>query len=164
MTPNFIARIAALFALTLAGSLAAATPAKAPASGQVVMQGDVKAEKTVVVNGVSKVQLVAANHVFPGDRLLFATNYHNTALVPATNFTVTNPVPAAVTVTPESAAALVVSVDGGKTWGRITELSVADGKGGRRPALASDVTHVRWTIASIPPGASGRVEYHAVVR
>ena len=86
------------------------------------------------------------------------------ALVPATNFTVTNPVPAAVIVTAESAAALVVSVDGGKAWGRLSALSVANGKGGRRPAQAADVTHVRWTIASIPPGGSGRVEYHALVR
>ena len=164
MTPNFFAKIAALFALTLAGALAAATPAKAPAPGQVITQGEVKAEKTVVENGVSKVQLVAASHVLPGDRLLFATVYRNTATVPATNFTVTNPVPAAVSVTPESAAALVVSVDGGTAWGRLAALTVADGKGGRRPALAADVTHVRWTIASIPPGASGRVEYHAVVR
>ena len=44
------------------------------------------------------------------------------------------------------------------------ELKVADGKGGTRPAQASDVTHVRWSIASFAPGASGTLEYHAVVR
>lgn len=157
MTPNIVAKLLAFLALAIAAPLAAAP-------GQVALKGEVKAEKNVVENGVSKVVLVEPKTVLPGDRLLFTTGYTNTGAAAVTNFVVTNPVPSAVSVAPESASVLQVSVDGGKAWGRLAALTVADGKGGRRPALASDVTHVRWTIAVIAPGTSGKVEYHAIVR
>ena len=33
-----------------------------------------------------------------------------------------------------------------------------------RAAIPADVTQVRWTLASIAPGGSGRLEYPAIIR
>lgn len=81
-----------------------------------------------------------------------------------TNFVVTNPLPAAVEILPESIGDAVVSVDGGKTWGQLAALLTIDSSGAKRPAKASDVTHMRWVLAAIASGASGMVEYNATVR
>ena len=160
--------ISAVFAAaTLAAPAShAAAPAAAPAvqASPVSLQGDVKLEKTITENGTDRLVLSEPKIVVPGDRLLFTTAYRNDGAKPVTNFVVTNPLPAAVTLAADSPASLEVSVDGGKSWGVLGALKAADGKGGQRGALASDVTHVRWTVASIAPGASGTVSYHAIVR
>lgn len=144
------------------GSLSA--PALAAPASPVSLKGDVKLEKTIVENGVEKQTLTEPKVVVPGDKLLFSTAYRNAGAAPVEHFVVTNPLPSAVTLAPESAASLEVSIDGGKTWGSLAKMTVADGKGGRRGAQATDVTHVRWTLATIAPGASGAVQYHAIVR
>lgn len=142
-----------------------ANPSLAVAQGNAVsLIGDVKLEKTVTENGMAKVVLSDPKVVVPGDKLLFSTVYRNNSAQPVTNFVVTNPLPSAVSLTSESAAMLEVSVDGGKSWGQLATLMVADGKGGQRAATATDATHVRWTIPAIAPGGTGTVEYHAIVR
>ena len=169
---------ASLFAKSIAGALvlllmagpahAAAqsnpAPANRTATSPVSLKGDVKLEKTVTENGVSSVQLLEPKVVVPGDRLLFTTRYQNDGAAAVTNFVVTNPLPSAVVLAGDAAANAEVSVDGGKTWGILGTLKVSDGQGGQRAAATGDVTHVRWTIAQIAPGASGEVEYHAIVR
>ena len=60
--------------------------------------------------------------------------------------------------------AISVSVDGGKAWGKLSALQVADGKGGLRAALNSDVTHIRWVLPVLNPGVSGTLTYNAIVR
>lgn len=77
---------------------------------------------------------------------------------------VTNPLPSAVALASDSASGTEVSVDGGKTWGQLGSLKVAGTEGTPRAATAADVTHVRWIIPSIAPGASGEVQYHGIVR
>lgn len=147
----------------IAASLALAA-APALAAPQVSLQGDVKLEKTVVENGTTTRTLVAPQKVVPGDKLVFSTAYRNNGTSAVDHFVVTNPLPKGVAYAAEGADAAEVSVDGGKSWGAIGSLTVADGKGGQRPAQASDVTHVRWTVAVIAPGATGAVSYRAVVR
>ena len=134
------------------------------ASGAVVLKGDVKVETTVVEKGVEKMVLATPKVVVPGNRLLFSTSYRNESAAPVQNFVVTNPVPEGIAVATPDAASLTVSVDGGKTWGKLAALSVKDAKGVARSAQAGDVTHVRWTLATIAPGAGGAVAYHAVVK
>lgn len=153
---NRVAKFVILLALGLAPGAVLAAP------GQVVLKGDVKLEKTVVEAGKSRVVLADPKVVVPGDRLLFSTRYANTGGATVQNFVVTNPLPAAVAL--DAQAGDQVSVDAGTTWGKLAALTVADGKGGRRPAQAGDVTHVRWTLPTIAAGASGQVEYHAIVR
>lgn len=151
---------AATLVVVASPALAAAQPAPSPIS----LKGDVMLEKTVTENGVSKVQLVEPKVVIPGDHLLFTTRYHNDGAQAVTNFVVTNPLPSAVALSSDAVPGTEVSVDGGKTWGQLGSLKVAAAPGGQRTATAADVTHIRWTIPSIAPGASGEVQYHGIVR
>lgn len=128
------------------------------------LKGTVQLVRTELANGVEKTVLVAPDVVVPGDRLLFATRYTNTSTQRVDNFVVTNPLPAAVSLAPESSADQLVSVDGGKVFGPLAKLTVADGEGGSRPAQVGDVTHVRWILPTLAPGATGTVSYPAIVR
>lgn len=132
--------------------------------GQVALVGDVKLEQVVKEGDSTRVALVEPKVVVPGDRLVFTTSYTNSGSSAVTNFVVTNPLPGAVSLAPEAVPGGSFSVDGGKTWGALEGLTVADGQGGRRGAVYTDVTHIRWTIPVIAAGASGRVKYHAIVR
>ncbi len=155
--------------LAFAAATALATPVM-PAAAQsapspVVLSGDVKAVKTVAgPDGKERTELVEPSTIVPGDRLVFGTDYANKGAEPVTNFTVTNPLPAAVRLAPDADNALTVSVDGGKTWGVLASLTVANPDATTRPATQADVTHVRWVLASIAPGASGRLTYPAIIR
>lgn len=141
-----------------------APAAQAQTAQPVELKGDVKVDKVVVENGKEKHVLSDPTVVVPGDKLIFSTNYRNAGAEPVKLFVVTNPIPEAVMLAPEGAADLTVSVDGGKTWGKLASLSVSNGQGGMRPAEARDATHVRWTLPVVAPGAVGKVTYHAIVR
>lgn len=135
------------------------------AQGQdVSLVGSVKLVKTIADKGTTKVTLEEPKIVVPGDRLLFSTSYANKSAQKVENFIVTNPVPAAVRVADESAGTLLVSVDGGKSYDALATLTVKGADGVMRPAAAQDITHIRWTVPSIAPSASGKVEYYAIVR
>jgi uncharacterized repeat protein (TIGR01451 family) len=152
--------IALAAALTLGAPLAAQA-----ASNPISLTGDVKAEKIVVgADGKERVELVEPTTIIPGDRLVFGTDYASNGTDPVTNFVVTNPLPAAVRLAPDADPALSVSVDGGKTFGALAALTITNSDGTKRPAAHADVTHVRWVLASIAPGASGRLTYPAIIR
>lgn len=160
-------QIAALFAFSCASPLAAQNTAPAPAAtpvSPVELVGDVRVVKITVVDGQQKQELITPKVVIPGDKLVFTTRYHNTGKQPVNDFVVTNPLPGAVMLSPEGAALHVVSVDGGKTWGALDALQVADSQGVKRPAAAADVTHLRWTLPLLQPGVNGVLTYHAIVR
>lgn len=156
MNRNILASVAALaLGLSLAGTASAAEP--------VSLKGDVQVEKLVTENGATKTVLTPPSSVVPGDRLLFTTRYSNDGDKPVDNFVVTNPLPAPVRLAAEDSG-FEVSVDGGKSFGKIASLTVADAAGTRRAAQLEDVTHIRWTLAHLAPRAAGALEYHAVVR
>ena len=98
------------------------------------------------------------------DRLIFGTDYANNGDEAVENFVITNAVPSAVRVAGDADPDLTVSVDGGQSWGSLSALSVASEDGSSRPARYDDVTHIRWTLASVAPGEAGRVEYPAIIR
>ena len=150
-------------ALGLAATLSLSTGALA-ADGPVTLDSTVKLDKLVTEGGQTKHQLVEPKKVVPGNHLVFLTTYHNSGAKPVTRFVVTNPLPAAVVLADDATGGFEASVDGGKSWGQLPALRLDDGKGGKRAAQASDVTHVRWVVPVIAPGASGTREYHAVVR
>ncbi|MCC6924338.1 hypothetical protein [Novosphingobium sp.] len=152
-----IAAASALFA-TIAAPAAMANGAQ-----PVELQGGVKVDKLVVENGKEKHVYSDPKVVVPGDKLVFTTTYSNTGAEPVRNFVVTNPLPAAVALAPEGAEKQDVSVDGGKSWGKLGMLKVSDAAG-QRSAQASDVTHVRWVLPLLAPGARGAVTYNAIVR
>jgi len=135
------------------------------AAPAVTVNGDIKAEKPVTgADGKSSIQLVDPESFLPGDRLVFGQNYANTSAEIVTNFTITNPLPEAVRLAPDADPGLEVSVDSGKTWGRLSALSLTASDGTSRPALHADVTHVRWVLATIAPGVSGRVAFPVIIR
>lgn len=109
-------------------------------------------------------QLLEPENVVPGDTLLFTTSFHNEGAAAVTDFVVVNPVAASLQLTEEPAGQTDVSVDGGKTWGALSQLRVVEIEGQERPATAKDITHLRWKFARIQPGETGRVQFVALVR
>jgi uncharacterized repeat protein (TIGR01451 family) len=154
----------------LAVSLAALALVPVPAMAQqaaspVTLSGDVKAVKVVTdADGTERTELVAPSTIVPGDRLVFGTDYANNGSEAVRNFAVTNPLPSAVRLAPDADPALIVSVDGGQSWGKLAELQVTNADGTTRAAMHEDVTHVRWVLASIAPGETGRLTYPAIIR
>ena len=157
MNKFLIAAFSGLLAAT------AAPAAMAEASQPVELKGDVKVDKLVIENGHEKHVLVAPNVVVPGDKLVFATSYRNNGSVAVKDFVVTNPIPEGVMLASQGAELLDVSVDGGKSWGKLAQLKVSD-TAGPRAAQASDVTHIRWVLPVLAPGAKGTLSYNAIVR
>ena len=156
-----------LLVKVIAATLALAVPVL-PVAAQdaqpITLSGDVKAVKTSVdANGVEQTELVAPEVIVPGDRLIFGTDYANGGDQVVNDFVVTNPLPAAVRLAEDADPSLTVSVDGGASWGQLADLMVTDEQG-TRAASHADVTHVRWTLATVDPGASGRLEYPAIIR
>lgn len=150
-------------ALAMIAAPAVAQAATAPA-GPITLAGDVKVDRVITENGQSRHVLLAPDKVVPGERLVFTTSYRNSGTKPIQNFVVTNPVPPAVVVADGGDSSALVSIDGGAHWGTLSSLTLSDGKGGKRPAQASDITHLRWTVPLIAPGQTGNLEYHATVR
>lgn len=134
----------------------------AVAQSAVALKGDVKVIRQVAENGKTVEKLEDPNQVLPGDRLVFTTRFTNGGTEPATDFVVTNPLPAPVKLA--QVDSFEVSVDGGKTFGTLAALKATGADGKPRAAELADVTHVRWRVASIAPGASGEVKYFAEVR
>ena len=151
--------LAAAAALAMGAGVVSPAFAQTPA---VELKGDVKVVRQVVENGQTRETLEEPTKVLPGDRLVFTTHYSNGGDKPITDFVVTNPLPAPVKLT--RAGDFEVSVDGGKTFGALAALKAAGADGKPRAAELGDVTHVRWRVASIAPGASGEVKYFAEVR
>jgi uncharacterized repeat protein (TIGR01451 family) len=140
-------------------------PLAAKNDNPIALSGDVKAEKIVTdAEGNERVALVEPTAIVPGDRLVFGTSFANNGADTVTSFVVTNPLPAAVRLAPDADAALEVSVDGGKAFGALAALTIISSDETTRPATHADVTHVRWVLASISPGASGRLTYPAIIR
>lgn len=146
--------------------IAALVSAPLSAANRVSLSSSVFVEKTVTEeSGRSRIVLVSPELVAPGDRLVFILAYRNLGQTPASNFVVTNPLPAAVAFqgTPDETAE--VSVDGGRNWGPLASLRIRDRDGQLRSARPEDVTHVRWAMKRpIAAGAQGRVSFRGIVR
>jgi uncharacterized repeat protein (TIGR01451 family) len=105
----------------------------------------------------------------PGEIAIYTNSFTNGGKQPAEKVVINNPVPANTEYLGGSATetgfALVFSVDQGKTYGKPGELTVPDGKGGKRPAEPKEYTNLRWTMqAPLQPGATGVVEFRVRVK
>jgi uncharacterized repeat protein (TIGR01451 family) len=136
------------------------------AADSVALSSMVFVEKTIAdADGKAKITLHEPKVVTPGDRLIFILNYQNRGSTAANNFVVTNPLPNAVAYQGTADASAEVSTDGGKVWGTLSALKVADGPNKWRSARPEDVTHVRWTMKqAIPAGAQGKLSFRGIVR
>lgn len=150
--------------LTIILSFLLAAPGMAASPVSLSSEVFVQREK-IDAAGRKTVVLEAPKKVTPGDRLVFVLAYRNGGAAPATDFTVTNPIPPAVRYANAATSGEVVSVDGGKSWGALAALKVRAADGKLRAAQPNDVTHVRWTLKSaIPAKGSGKLSFQGIVR
>jgi hypothetical protein len=140
----------------LACALALASPVVAfAASPLVALDSKVFVER--VKPGIGRL-LEPARTLRRGDRLVYVVEWQRRG--GAGSFTVTNPLPATVYYQGSASGDEVVSVDGGRSWGKLEMLRKGD-----RIATPEDVTHVRWRVpATIAAQGAGRITYSAIVR
>jgi uncharacterized repeat protein (TIGR01451 family) len=141
-------------------------PTLAAAANEVSLTSEMFVERTVVQpGGKTKIVLSQPKSVPPGAKLVFVLSYRNVGKTPATNFTVTNPMPAGVifdgAVTPGSD----VSVNNGQNWGQLATLRVPVSGAAPRAARTEDVTTVRWILkAPIPVAGTGKLSFKGIVK
>ena len=138
----------------------------AEAATPLELNSDVFVERQVVrSDGSTTVVLEKPKMVTPGDSLVFIVRYKNVGGTSASNFVVTNPLPAAVAFTSTSDGLESVSIDGGKSWGMLNTLRVAMADGIIRPARTSDVTHIKWNLnQTLTAGAEGKLIFRGTVK
>jgi uncharacterized repeat protein (TIGR01451 family) len=155
-----------IFVISAGLYAAAAAPALAYSPNNVSLASDVFVERTEIdANGKARTTLEEPKVVVPGDRLVFVLNYQNKGKAPATNFVVTNPLPGAVLYQGSADSSAIVSIDGGRNWGALSDLTVRDKDGSVRFARMDDVTHVRWIIAQpIPANGAGKLMFRGIVK
>lgn len=149
----------AVVALAMIGvSAQAATPLQ--------LSSDVFVEKQVVrADGSKSVVLEKPNLVLPGDNLVFVVKYRNVGTATASNFVVTNPLPAAVAFNGTSDGLEVVSIDGGRSWGILSALRVKQADDTVRAAEHRDVTHIKWNLNQpLTAGAEGKLIFRGIVK
>ncbi len=101
-------------------------------------------------------RLEPADRLVRGDRVITVVNWSRAA--PSSSaFVITNPLPSAVAYQASAWDDQDVSVDGGRTWGRLERLRM-----GKRFATPEDVTHVRWRIPAAR--TRGQIAYSGIVR
>ncbi len=131
-------------------------------------------EKEVVEknNGVETVKRVPATDIESGQVLIYTMKYSNTGDEAATNVVVDNPIPKETVYELDSAkgagSEIKFSINGGKNYKQPSlltyEIKGSDGKPVRKKASPEQYTHVRWIIATVPPGGSGELSYRVRVK
>ena len=102
--------------------------------------------------------LEPASRLSRGDRVVTIVNWYR--MGGDGGFTITNPLPRAIAYQASARDDQEVSVDGGRTWGKLGTLRVAG-----RLASPEDVTHMRWRIpANSAQRGQGRIAYSGIVR
>jgi len=128
-------------------------------------------QKEVVVtdsNGNESTELVDADTVVPGERVIYTTSFRNTGAEAAENVVITNPISDSLEYVLGSAfgpgMTLEFSVDGGASFADASTLEVTD-NGETRAATPDDYTHVRWRMTDdLAPGAQGVVRFAAILK
>jgi uncharacterized repeat protein (TIGR01451 family) len=115
-----------------------------------VVKASAEVETRVSLNGRETIKLVSADHVVPGDEVIYTLEVRNTGAAPVLAPSVRFAIPHHMRYIADSAAGpgaeVSFSVDGGRTFDLPENLQVA-GKAGRpRPATAADYTHIRWQL------------------
>jgi len=156
MASKLQARIAAL----IAGGVICAGLALPGSSAATVAEPAVSTQSAVFVERLqpdATRRLEPADRLSRGDRVITVVNWYRPARSRG-SFVITNPLPAAVAYQASAWDDQDVSVDGGRTWGRLETLRV-----GTRYATPEDVTHVRWRISAVER-SRGQIAYSGIVR
>lgn len=148
-------------ALAALASLLAAVPAQAKDSGVTLTNSVLVQHKSAAADGTTRVTLVPAKRVVPGDRVVFRIAYKNNLSQPVSGMVVSNPVPANLSYRgpAEGSPAPEVSVDGSH-FAPLAALTVAG-----RPAQPDQVRAVRWLVKGpVPAGAAAQYSYEASIK
>jgi uncharacterized repeat protein (TIGR01451 family) len=147
-------------ALAALASVAATLPAQA--KGGVTLTNSVLVQhKSAAADGTTRVALVPAKRVVPGDRVVFRIAYKNNLSQPVSGMVVSNPVPANLSYRgpAEGSPAPEVSIDG-THFAPLAALTAAG-----RPATADQVRAVRWIVkGSVPAAGAGQYSYEAAIK
>lgn len=158
--------------LALAAAVFAAGAAAQSPSGGVQLVNTAQKEIEVVEAGQKVRRLVEPGKMVPGDEVVYTISYLNKGARPAERVAIVNPVPQHTRFRAGSVegrnSEIAYSADGGKTFAAPEKLTVVarDAKGVplTRPAVADDITHIRWTLREpLAPGANGYVRFRAVI-
>ena len=139
--------------ISLAGAVCLAAPAIA--APLIALDSAIFVEKVAPGKGR---MLQPAAQLNRGDRVVYVVSWYRMGGTGA--FTVTNPLPRSVYYQGSADGSEEVSLDHGKTWGRLERMRFGD-----RMATPEDVTNVRWHVpASEAARGSGEITYSAIVR
>ena len=139
----------------LLGALGLAVPVAALASPLIALDSAVYVEKLMPGKGRL---LQPAARLVRGDCVVYVVNWYRIGGQGA--FTVSNPLPRSVAYQGSADGGEEVSVDGGKSWGKLDQL-----RRGARAANPEDVTNIRWHVAAQQAAAgAGEITYSAIVR
>lgn len=149
--------------LGASSAVALCAPVAADAADSVHFASDVFVERFIAAPGgrTSRV-LERAERLMPGDQVIFVVNWTARR---GRAFVVTNPMPRTVAFQRSVDGAEDVSIDGGRNWGRMEDLTVREADGSVRSATPEDVTHLRWRVPdALAQRGSGQLTYRGVVR
>ncbi|QGN56233.1 hypothetical protein GKE62_01560 [Novosphingobium sp. Gsoil 351] len=130
----------------------------------VTVANSVYVEREVATGkGESARVLEPARTLRRGDRLVYVVSW-SAPQGRGERLTITNPLPRTIAYERSAQGTEDVSVDGGRSWGKLDTLRVKDGSVWRY-ATPQDVTHIRWNV---PPqlalAGSGRLTWSGIVR
>ncbi len=162
-------KLSKIINLSLAALLAGSISFSAYAAG---VEFSNKAEVIVTVankDGTKETKRVPAKKVAPDGEVIYTTTFKNISVKPISNITITNPIPANMVYSADSASGesttITYSVDGGKTYAAAETLSVTGKDGKPRPAQAADYTGIRWLYkGDLAAGKSSAVIFKAKVK
>ena len=140
---------------SLVGMLTLAVPVMAIATPLIALDSAVYVEKLLPANGRTLQPAARLNH---GDRVVYVVSW--TRMGGTGAFVVINPLPRSVYYQGSADGSEEVSLDGGKSWGKLERLRIGD-----RLATPEDVTQVRWHVAASEAArGAGEITYSAIVR
>jgi hypothetical protein len=119
---------------------------------------------TTDINGRPRRILTSIDRAEPGDQVIVVLQWRNEGRQSVRGQSIVRPVPRDARID-LSDPAMQLSIDGGQHWGRMDQLWLPTPLGGIRRAVATDITHIRWTLPpETAPGQTGRLSYRATIR
>lgn len=145
------------------GSLACFAASSLAAQSVSGISRAVYVERTATTSDGERVRTIEpAENLRPGDKVVLIVEWRGRRS--GDPVTVSSAIPRALAFQRSSSDALEVSIDGGRTWGRLGRMRIID-RDGSRLASPEDVTHLRWRFNDGSAASSAaRVTYSAIVR
>jgi uncharacterized repeat protein (TIGR01451 family) len=142
-------------------------PAFAQTQGCIVMKTVAEVEQEATdANGQKTKKLVPVATGVPGTEVIYTLTANNNCKQAAENIAINDPLPAEMSYVANSAVGpgsdISFSIDG-KTFAKVGDLKVSE-NGAARAARPDEVRFIRWTFASLAPGAQALARFRAVVK